>query len=170
MYKLCILFSDHMPWNSDLSTPSWLCRIAWTVLHYRWCLRGCLLGGVYIRCIHRMPGGVIVGDSGLCCCGPAFNVTCDVHCSSAMPSRCLLFCTMVREKWPSKDKLGRMKYLKPDKLYGDLASPRRTIDTLNRGDLAALRRTAWNIWRKSSSKETLRSYGNSMEYLKDKLW
>ena len=22
----------------------------------------------------HMPGGVIVGDSGLCCCGPAFNV------------------------------------------------------------------------------------------------
>ena len=35
---------------------------------------GCLLGGVYVPCIYRMPGGVIVGDSGLCCCGPAFNV------------------------------------------------------------------------------------------------
>ena len=29
-----------------------------------------------LRCIHRMPGGVIVGDSGPCCCGPAFNVMC----------------------------------------------------------------------------------------------
>ena len=37
-------------------------------------LQGCLLGGVYVHCIYRMPGGVIVGDSGLCCYGPAFNV------------------------------------------------------------------------------------------------
>ena len=27
----------------------------------------CLLGGVYVPRIYRMPGGVIVGDSGLCC-------------------------------------------------------------------------------------------------------
>ena len=53
---------------------------------------GCLLGGVYVRCIHRMPGGVIVGDSSLCCCGPAFNVMCDVNIyySSAITSHCLL--------------------------------------------------------------------------------
>ena len=31
----------------------------------------CLLGGVYVPCVCRMPGGVIEGDSGLCCCGPA---------------------------------------------------------------------------------------------------
>ena len=30
--------------------------------------RGCLLGGVCVPCINRMPGGVIVGDSGLCSC------------------------------------------------------------------------------------------------------
>ena len=35
---------------------------------------GCLLGGVYVPCIYLMPGGVIVGDSDLCCCGPALNV------------------------------------------------------------------------------------------------
>ena len=29
---------------------------------------------VYLPCIYRMPGGVIVGNSGLCCCGPALNV------------------------------------------------------------------------------------------------
>ena len=33
--------------------------------------------------------GVIVGDSGLCCCGPVFNVMCDVNCSSAITSHCL---------------------------------------------------------------------------------
>ena len=33
----------------------------------------CLLGGVYVPCIYRMSGGVIVGDSGLCC-DPAFHV------------------------------------------------------------------------------------------------
>ena len=33
-----------------------------------------LLLGVYVPCIYRMPGGVIVGDSGLYCCGPAFIV------------------------------------------------------------------------------------------------
>ena len=33
-----------------------------------------ILGGIYVPCIYRMPGGVIVGDSGLCCCGSAFNV------------------------------------------------------------------------------------------------
>ena len=50
-----------------------------------------LLGGVYVPCIHRMPGEIIVSDSGLCCCGPAINVMCDVNCSSAMTSHCLLF-------------------------------------------------------------------------------
>ena len=33
-------------------------------------LSGCLLGGVYVLCINRMPGGVLVGDLGLCCCIP----------------------------------------------------------------------------------------------------
>ena len=51
---------------------------------------GCLLGGVCVRCIHRMPGEVIVGDSGLCCCGLAFIVICDVNCWSAITSHCLL--------------------------------------------------------------------------------
>ena len=51
---------------------------------------GCLLGGDYVCCVHRMPGGVIEGDSGLCCCGPAFNVMCDVNCSSAITSHCML--------------------------------------------------------------------------------
>ena len=36
-------------------------------------LIGWLLSGVYVPCIYRMPGGVIVGDSGLFCCGPAFS-------------------------------------------------------------------------------------------------
>ena len=27
-------------------------------------------GGVYVPCIYRRPDGVIVGDSGLCCCMP----------------------------------------------------------------------------------------------------
>ena len=36
--------------------------------------RGCLLGGVYIPCIHRMPGGVVVGDSGLSVVACMFNV------------------------------------------------------------------------------------------------
>ena len=26
--------------------------------------------GVYVPCIYRMPGGVITGDLGLCCCVP----------------------------------------------------------------------------------------------------
>ena len=26
-----------------------------------------------VPCIYRMPGGVIVGDSGLCCCGPVVS-------------------------------------------------------------------------------------------------
>ena len=51
---------------------------------------GCLLGGVYVHCIHRMPGGVIIGDLGLCRCGPAFKVMCDVNCSSVFTSHCLL--------------------------------------------------------------------------------
>ena len=37
-------------------------------------ITGCLLGGVYVPCIYCLPGGVIVGDSGLCCYGPVFNV------------------------------------------------------------------------------------------------
>ena len=36
---------------------------------------GCLLGGVYVPCVRRMPGGGIVSDSDLCCCVPSlFNV------------------------------------------------------------------------------------------------
>ena len=61
-------------------------------------VRGCLLDGVYVPCINRMPGpsvsllcetdinqsdktrqgmpgGVIVGDSGLCCSVPVVRVT-----------------------------------------------------------------------------------------------
>ena len=53
------------------------------------CLWWCLLGGVYVPCIYRMPGGVIVGYSGLCCCGPAFNVW-RQYCSSSITSDCLL--------------------------------------------------------------------------------
>ena len=30
---------------------------------------------VYAPCINRMPDGVIVGDSGLCCCVPVLRVT-----------------------------------------------------------------------------------------------
>ena len=37
-----------------------------------------ILGGVYVPCINRMPGGVIVGDAGLCCCVPTFNVLLDL--------------------------------------------------------------------------------------------
>ena len=37
--------------------------------------RKCLLDGVYVPCINRMPGGVIVGDSGLCCCVSLIRVT-----------------------------------------------------------------------------------------------
>ena len=55
-------------------------------------LQGCLLGGVYVPCIiYHMPSGVIVGDSGLCFCGLAFNV-CDVNCSSALTFYCLQTC------------------------------------------------------------------------------
>ena len=36
---------------------------------------GCLLGGVYVPRIYRMPGRVIVDDSGLCCCVPVQCVT-----------------------------------------------------------------------------------------------
>ena len=46
-----------------LLIPCSLCRFQST-------LRPCLLGGVYVPCIY----GVIVGDSGLYCCGPAFSV------------------------------------------------------------------------------------------------
>ena len=35
----------------------------------------CLFGGVCVPCIYHMPGGVIVGDSGLCCCVPVQCVT-----------------------------------------------------------------------------------------------
>ena len=36
-------------------------------------LRGCLLG-VYVACIIAWQGGVIIGDSGLCCCVPVVRV------------------------------------------------------------------------------------------------
>ena len=37
--------------------------------------QGCLFCGVNAPCIYRKPGGVIVGDSGLCCCVPVQCVT-----------------------------------------------------------------------------------------------
>ena len=33
------------------------------------------LSGVYVPWIYHMPDGVVVGDSGLCCCVPAQCVT-----------------------------------------------------------------------------------------------
>ena len=36
---------------------------------------GCVLGGVYVPCINRMPGVDILGDSGFCCCVPVQCVT-----------------------------------------------------------------------------------------------
>ena len=54
-------------------------RHIFTVALIAW---GCLLGGVYVPCIYRMSGGVIVGDSLLlCACS-----MCDVDCSSAVSS------------------------------------------------------------------------------------
>ena len=48
---------------------------------------GCLLGGVYAPCIYRMPGGVIVSDSGLCCCGPVQFATSIVR-AQLLPTVC----------------------------------------------------------------------------------
>ena len=31
--------------------------------------------GVYLPCIHRTTSGVVIGDSGLCCCGPTVCVS-----------------------------------------------------------------------------------------------
>ena len=46
---------------------------------------------IYVVFIAWQLGGVIVGDPGFCCCGPAFNVMCDVNCSNAaITSHCLL--------------------------------------------------------------------------------
>ena len=45
---------------------------------------------MYVVFIAWAPGGVIVGDSSLYWCGPAFNVMRDVNCSSAIASHCLL--------------------------------------------------------------------------------
>ena len=52
-------------------------RYAWTIDITYWTQahnNRCLHAGAYVPCIYGMPGGVIVDDSGLCCCGPAFNV------------------------------------------------------------------------------------------------
>ena len=45
---------------------------------------------MYVVFIACQVCGVIVGDSSLCCCGPVFNAMCDVNCSSAITSHCLL--------------------------------------------------------------------------------
>ena len=49
---------------------------------------GCLLRGVYVPCIYRMSGGVIVGYSGLCCYVPVQCVR--ATASSAICSHFLL--------------------------------------------------------------------------------
>ena len=51
---------------------------------------GCLLGGVYVPCIYCMPGGVILGDSGLLLCACSM---CDANCSSAVTPHCLCWDT-----------------------------------------------------------------------------
>ena len=61
---------------------------------YYWGYLGCLLCGVYVPCIYRMPGGVMVGDSGLCCCGPAFNVWCQLFKRNYFPLFAL-FCFLL---------------------------------------------------------------------------
>ena len=43
---------------------------------------------LYVSCIYRIPGGVIVGESGLCFVG--LRSMCDINCSSAITSHCLL--------------------------------------------------------------------------------
>ena len=61
----------------------------WIQAHKQQRPETCLLDGVkylvFIACHVD-----IICDSGLCCCGPAFNVMCDVNCSSAITSHCLL--------------------------------------------------------------------------------
>ena len=56
------------------------------IQEYVW---GCLLGGVHVPCTYRMPGGVVVGDSGLCCCVSVWTM-CDVNRLRAITSHCLL--------------------------------------------------------------------------------
>ena len=53
-------------------------------VHTLW---GCLLGGGYVSCIFHMPGGIIVGDSGLCCCVPVQCLTSIVWAQS-LPTVC----------------------------------------------------------------------------------
>ena len=45
-----------------------------------------------------MPGGVIVGDSGLCCCVVGLRSMCDVNCSSAMTTHCLLCLGLILQR------------------------------------------------------------------------
>ena len=46
---------------------------------------GCLLGAVYVPSIYRMPGGVTVGDSGLCCGVPVQTVTSSIVRAQFLP-------------------------------------------------------------------------------------
>ena len=55
----------------------------------------CFLG-VYVPCIYRRPGGVIIVDSGLRCCGPAFNVWRQLFERNYFP----LFVDSSKNEWP----------------------------------------------------------------------
>ena len=55
--------------------------------------------GVYVPCIYHMPGGVIVGDSGLCCRVPGQCVTSNVR-AQLLPIVC---CYQNKEKEQEED-------------------------------------------------------------------
>ena len=59
------------------------------------------LHGVYVLCIYCMPGGVIVGDSGLCCCMPVQCVTSIIVRVQLLPIVCLglILFQMTIKKW-----------------------------------------------------------------------
>ena len=67
----CPMLQGHSPVSLSTLMPNSVCRWwfrrLWPVEVLSW-------WSLYVPCTYRMPGGVIVGDSGLCCYGPAFNV------------------------------------------------------------------------------------------------
>ena len=65
-----------MPVHTCVAECAWNGWYIWHWGHSFFCLFwGCTCGGVYMPSISCTPGGVTVGDSGLCCCVPCLSNT-----------------------------------------------------------------------------------------------
>ena len=111
-------------WISNLSSHA----LCFCFLLCYFFFAGYLLGGVCVPCMYRMPGGVIVGETGLCCCGPVQCVTSIVR-AQLLPSVCYLFGCLTFNRFlvksgkspkPFLGQAGQSRSSRPNTINGDV--------------------------------------------------